>query len=60
MIGEQASLYEQLNEDRQDYLAYVEAQRAALAQARQQAAQETPPDYDRRHGWVLPAATPRR
>ena len=44
MIGEQASLYEQLNEDRQDYLAYVEAQRAALAQAREQAAQDSPPD----------------
>jgi cell wall-associated NlpC family hydrolase len=44
MIGEQASLYEQLNEDRQDYLADVEAQRAALAQARQQAAQDSPPD----------------
>jgi peptidoglycan DL-endopeptidase CwlO len=44
MIGEQASLYEQLNEDRQDYLAYVEAQRAALAQARQQSSQAPPPD----------------
>ena len=43
MIDEQASLYEQLNEDRQDYLAYVEAQRAALAQARQQTSQG-PPD----------------
>jgi peptidoglycan DL-endopeptidase CwlO len=43
MIEEQASLYEQLNEDRQDYLAYVEAQRAALAQARQQTSQ-SPPD----------------
>lgn len=43
MIDEQASLYEQLNRDRQDYLAYVEAQRAALEQARQQASQENPP-----------------
>lgn len=43
MIGEQASLYEELNQDRQDYLAYVEAQRAALEQARQEAAQDTPP-----------------
>jgi cell wall-associated NlpC family hydrolase len=43
MIEEQASLYEQLNRDRQDYLAYVEAQRAALEAARQEAAQETPP-----------------
>jgi len=43
MIEEQASLYEQLNQDRQDYLAYVEAQRAALAQARQEAAQDSPP-----------------
>ncbi|HWL90422.1 MAG TPA: NlpC/P60 family protein [Actinomycetota bacterium] len=44
MIDEQASLYEQLNEDRQEYLAYVEAQRVALEQARQQAAQQGPPD----------------
>src|SRR5688572_18117427 len=43
MIEEQASLYEELNRDRQDYLAYVEAQRAALEQARQEAAQDTPP-----------------
>jgi cell wall-associated NlpC family hydrolase len=40
MIEEQASLYEELNQDRQDYLAYVEAQRAALEQARREAAQE--------------------
>ncbi len=44
MIDEQASLYEQLNSDRQEYLTYVEAQRAALAQARQQASQDTPSD----------------
>jgi cell wall-associated NlpC family hydrolase len=44
MIDEQASLYEELNQDRQEYLAFVEAQRAALAQAREQAAQDTPPD----------------
>jgi cell wall-associated NlpC family hydrolase len=37
MIDEQASLYQQLNQDRQDYLAYVAAQRAALEQARQAA-----------------------
>jgi cell wall-associated NlpC family hydrolase len=37
MIDEQASLYEQLNQDRQDYLAYVEAQRAALERAREEA-----------------------
>ena len=43
MIEQQASLYTQLNEDRQDYLAYVEAQRAALAQAREEASQEAPP-----------------
>ena len=43
MIDEQASLYEQLNEDRKDYLAYVEAQRAALEQARQQTSQGPPP-----------------
>ena len=39
MIDEQAALYEQLNQDRQEYLAYVEAQRAALEQAREQASQ---------------------
>lgn len=39
MIDEQAALYEQLNQDRQEYLAYVEAQRAALAQARAGASQ---------------------
>jgi cell wall-associated NlpC family hydrolase len=43
MIDEQASLYEQLNQDRQDYLKALEAQRAALAQARQEAAQDIPP-----------------
>ena len=43
MIEEQASLYETLNQDRQEYLAYVEAQRAALEQARQQASQNPPP-----------------
>jgi cell wall-associated NlpC family hydrolase len=43
MIGEQASLYEQLHKDRQDYLAVVAAQRAALEQARQEATQDTPP-----------------
>ena len=42
MIDEQASLYEQLNQDRQDYLAIV-AQRAALEQAREDAAQDAPP-----------------
>jgi peptidoglycan DL-endopeptidase CwlO len=39
MIDEQAALYEQLNRDRQEYLAYVEAQRAALEQAREEADQ---------------------
>ena len=43
MIEEQASLYTQLSKDRKDYLAYVEAQRAALAQAREEASQEAPP-----------------
>jgi peptidoglycan DL-endopeptidase CwlO len=41
MIDDQASLYAQLNQDRQEYLAYLAAQRAALAQARQQASQQT-------------------
>jgi cell wall-associated NlpC family hydrolase len=44
MIEEQASLYEQLNQDRQEYLAFVEAQRAALEQARQQTSQQTSQD----------------
>jgi peptidoglycan DL-endopeptidase CwlO len=44
MIDEQSALYEQLNADRQEYLAYVEAQRAALEQARQEAAQEEAAD----------------
>ena len=39
MIDEQAALYERLNQDRQEYLAYVDAQRAALAQAREEASQ---------------------
>ena len=39
MINEQASLYEQLNQDRNDYLNALAAQRAALAQARQEASQ---------------------
>ncbi len=43
MIDEQASLYEQLHQDRADYLAVLAAQRAALEQARQEAAQDTPP-----------------
>ena len=37
MIDEQASLYEELNADRQDYLAALAAQRAALEQARESA-----------------------
>jgi cell wall-associated NlpC family hydrolase len=37
MIDEQASLYDQLNQDRKDYLDALAAQRAALAQARQEA-----------------------
>ena len=39
MINEQASLYKQLNKDRQDYLDALAAQRAALAQARHEASQ---------------------
>ena len=42
MIDEQAALYEELNQDRQEYLAYLAAQRAALEQAQQEAAQESP------------------
>jgi cell wall-associated NlpC family hydrolase len=44
MIDEQASLYEQLNADRQDYLAALAAQRAALEQARQSASANTAAD----------------
>ncbi len=51
MIGEQASLYEQLNQDRNDFLA---AQRAALEQARLEAAQGTPPDTTPFDGYVPP------
>ncbi|HET9250176.1 MAG TPA: NlpC/P60 family protein [Actinomycetota bacterium] len=43
MIDEQASLYEELNQDRQEYLAYLAAQRAALEQAQQEAAQQEQP-----------------
>ncbi|MGH2679913.1 MAG: NlpC/P60 family protein [Actinomycetota bacterium] len=39
MIEEQATLYQELNQDRQEYLDFVEAQRAALEQARREAAQ---------------------
>jgi cell wall-associated NlpC family hydrolase len=42
MIDEQAALYEELNADRQEYLAFVEAQRAALEQAQQETAQGSP------------------
>ena len=51
MIGEQASLYEQLNQDRNDFLA---AQRAALEQAQQEAAQGTPPETTPFDGYVPP------
>src|SRR5918992_233910 len=54
MIEEQASLYEQLNQDRQEYLAYVEAQRAALEQARQEASEDTPPDTTGDPGGYVP------
>ena len=53
MIDEQASLYEELNQDRQDYLAVVAAQRAALEQAREDAAQGAPPTGDS-GGYVPP------
>jgi cell wall-associated NlpC family hydrolase len=43
MINEQAALYEQLNQDRKDFLDALAAQRAALAQARQEASQGSPP-----------------
>ena len=51
MIEEQASLYQDLNQDRNDFL---EAQRAALEQARQEAAQDSPPDTTPYDGYVPP------
>jgi cell wall-associated NlpC family hydrolase len=55
MIDEQAALYEELNQDRQEYLAYVEAQRAALEQAQQEAAQDAPETVaDSGGGYVPP------
>jgi peptidoglycan DL-endopeptidase CwlO len=57
MIDDQAALYEELNQDRQEYLAYVEAQRAALEQAQQEAAQdasETVADSGGGGGYVPP------
>jgi cell wall-associated NlpC family hydrolase len=51
MIGEQASLYEQLNQDRNDFLA---AQRAALELARQEAAQDAPADTTGDFGGYVP------
>jgi cell wall-associated NlpC family hydrolase len=41
MIGEQAAVYQKLQKDRQDYLAALAAQRAALELARQQAGSST-------------------
>lgn len=43
MIAEQESLYQELNQDRNEYLDALAAQRAALAQAREEAAQDPPP-----------------
>jgi len=56
MINEQASLYEQLNQDRKDYLDALAAQRAALAQAREEASQNSggPPDTGGTGGYVPP------
>jgi cell wall-associated NlpC family hydrolase len=54
MIEDQASLYEELNQDRQEYLEYVEAQRAALEQARQEAAQEEPAETTGDSGGYVP------
>jgi cell wall-associated NlpC family hydrolase len=51
MIGEQASLYEELNQDRNDFLA---AQRAALELARQEAAQDAPPAGTTGDGGYVP------
>jgi cell wall-associated NlpC family hydrolase len=53
MIDEQASLYEQLNQDRQAYLDALAAQRAALEQARQHAS-DPPPDTTGDPGGYVP------
>ena len=58
MIGEQAAVYEKLQQDRQTYLAALAAQRAALEQAREQAAQgsgTTVSDSGGSGGYVPPA-----
>src|SRR5918996_997713 len=39
MIADQAALYDQLNKDRQEHLDFLAAQRAALAQAREETAE---------------------
>ena len=57
MIDEQASLYEQLNKDRQEYLAVVAAQRAALAAG---SAGSVPGRAARPTPRATPAATSRR
>jgi cell wall-associated NlpC family hydrolase len=43
MIAEQGELYEQLHQDRQEYLDYLAAQRAALQQAQEEAEQQDAP-----------------
>ena len=60
MIDEQASLYEELNQDRQEYLAVVAAQRAALAAGPPGGGTGHTARHDRRHGSDHSAATPRR
>jgi peptidoglycan DL-endopeptidase CwlO len=54
MIDEQASLYRELNQDRQEHLEVVEAQRAALEQARREASQAPPADTVADSGGFVP------
>ena len=55
MIGEQAAVYQQLQQDRSDYLAALAAQRAALELARQQATQGSSGGSSGGGGYVPPA-----
>jgi cell wall-associated NlpC family hydrolase len=54
MIDEQASLYKKLDQDRQAYLAALAAQRAAVQQARNEAANQVPVVETTVDGYVPP------
>jgi len=55
MIGEQEAVYQKLQKDRQDYLAALAAQRAALEQARSQESQTFGGSSSDAGGYVPPA-----